>query len=558
MQTSQSRAGRPVLPGPGGQDGETTASQVHIANEEQQQGGAKIFTAQFESLDVNTSPQDGKLLGSAPPPVPLNPDWSGMYKDLPPTLKIAPYFTSTGQSRGRGLFTTQDIKIGPIFNAKPIVNVIEETWLNDRCNSCFLSGLDLDWQEKVDESPIKMLLLSSFEVSLVSCGSRRFPVADWQEVEAMHVSDIKSLNEEHKTTFSNLASRLMQFVGSQTLHEMFSDPKRELVKLASKWFTNSQPTLSIAGDFIGTFQSPVVALINHSCEPNAVLVFPFTPTGDGKFSNSVQVRAIREIKAGDEVTISYADTGMPTWARRQHLKHQYDLDCDCPLCVNPKPDRDVDIRERIMCIKKGCAGHANVPLSKIWAGKKHHSEQYRMQLSCRTSHYEWFIVNVQKVVKLLDRLEARDEEDSKPREDGLRSGPSYIPLPVSLHSLENNLDPRDPEHRAILKKHHNPLPTFLLTGDPMRAYTAARNLSDIAYEAHLMVYGAGGTAAEANTIIGAGFDAAREVLKECEIGFGKDSAVYPIEIVQVKKFCVIAMLLKETIKAGFWGHGAYR
>lgn len=57
----------------------------------------------------------------------------------------------------------------------------------------------------------------------------------------------------------------------------------------------SSPTLTPMGCAI----SPVAALVNHSCDPNVVIVFP--RSGPKKDEPNIQAIAIREIQAGEEV-----------------------------------------------------------------------------------------------------------------------------------------------------------------------------------------------------------------------------------------------------------------
>jgi hypothetical protein len=60
--------------------------------------------------------------------------------------------------------------------------------------------------------------------------------------------------------------------------------------------TRSTPTLLP----IGVALSPVIALINHSCIPNAVVVFPSSKSKEG---NKMKVIAIRDINPASEVSL---------------------------------------------------------------------------------------------------------------------------------------------------------------------------------------------------------------------------------------------------------------
>lgn len=67
--------------------------------------------------------------------------------------------------------------------------------------------------------------------------------------------------------------------------------------------------------------------INHACEPN-VAVHSFT------FDDAtVDVVALRDIRAGEELHISYVDPSLPRGTRRKLLREQYSFECDCERCV---------------------------------------------------------------------------------------------------------------------------------------------------------------------------------------------------------------------------------
>eukprot|EP00899_Mesostigma_viride_P022154 jgi/Mesvir1/3122/Mv05562-RA.1 len=70
---------------------------------------------------------------------------------------------------------------------------------------------------------------------------------------------------------------------------------------------------------------PIAALLNHSCDPSAILLF------DG-----VQgvLHALKDIAVGDEVCISYVELAASTPSRRKELAEQYFFTCNCLRCVD--------------------------------------------------------------------------------------------------------------------------------------------------------------------------------------------------------------------------------
>lgn len=96
-------------------------------------------------------------------------------------------------------------------------------------------------------------------------------------------------------------------------------------------FTLSSPSLTP----IGVAINPTVALFNHSCWPNAAVVFP-SGTKAG-----MHVVALRPIGADEEVVTSYVDISLPAALRRQALERQYYFECACELCSRgPEAGRD--------------------------------------------------------------------------------------------------------------------------------------------------------------------------------------------------------------------------
>jgi len=45
------------------------------------------------------------------------------------------------------------------------------------------------------------------------------------------------------------------------------------------------------------------------------------------------IRALRNISAGEELTIAYVDVAHPLLQRQELLRSQYHFTCDCPYCV---------------------------------------------------------------------------------------------------------------------------------------------------------------------------------------------------------------------------------
>ncbi|XP_063247027.1 histone-lysine N-methyltransferase SMYD3 isoform X2 [Prinia subflava] len=76
---------------------------------------------------------------------------------------------------------------------------------------------------------------------------------------------------------------------------------------------------------------PSMSLLNHSCDPNCVIVFE---------GYQLLLHSVREIQIGEELTISYVESLMPTRDRQKQLLRQYCFECDCLLCQNQEKDAE--------------------------------------------------------------------------------------------------------------------------------------------------------------------------------------------------------------------------
>ncbi|KAI8816967.1 uncharacterized protein EV422DRAFT_488141, partial [Fimicolochytrium jonesii] len=74
---------------------------------------------------------------------------------------------------------------------------------------------------------------------------------------------------------------------------------------------------------IGEGTYPLGSLLNHSCNPNCTVVFR---------GRTQVIRAIRDIEAGEELTITYVDAMLKPDDRRIALMEKYRFTCVCDRC----------------------------------------------------------------------------------------------------------------------------------------------------------------------------------------------------------------------------------
>ncbi|KAJ4457796.1 putative SET and MYND domain-containing protein [Paratrimastix pyriformis] len=68
---------------------------------------------------------------------------------------------------------------------------------------------------------------------------------------------------------------------------------------------------------------PIASFFNHSCIPNAT----FSQNG-----TALNIHALRDIHAGEEITLNYIPLFSSTGRRREHLHRVYHFPCGCPRC----------------------------------------------------------------------------------------------------------------------------------------------------------------------------------------------------------------------------------
>ncbi|KAI0050091.1 SET domain-containing protein [Auriscalpium vulgare] len=79
-------------------------------------------------------------------------------------------------------------------------------------------------------------------------------------------------------------------------------------------------------DYCGVFKS--ICRVNHSCSPNA-----HTRWDADTFAG--ELRAVRSIAAGEEITFPYTDILVPRHERQEFLLRRYKFTCKCPACSLP-------------------------------------------------------------------------------------------------------------------------------------------------------------------------------------------------------------------------------
>ncbi|EJF63742.1 SET domain-containing protein [Dichomitus squalens LYAD-421 SS1] len=180
-----------------------------------------------------------------------------------------------------------------------------------------------------------------------------------QEIRMMH-SNRNSLQPSAFGSHTHLAHSVVRYLGvssPQELEPYGLKSAGDLVDLISRFTTNTFTLTTPALTPIGICVSPTVALANHSCDPNAALVFPRADGGSRVKEPLLSLVALRNVAPGKEIRISYVDTTLPNRLRQNELKEVYSFSCQCKLCCRTTA---ADPREALWC-PKSCGGICPYP-----------------------------------------------------------------------------------------------------------------------------------------------------------------------------------------------------
>ena len=261
---------------------------------------------------------------------------------------LPPLRLSTREQDGRGLSTIEDTGMGCIVLAVTSAAAVglNPAAKSEVCGWCCAPGTEVD------------LCGSCGRVGF--CSSCRPHRMTWHTTSG-ECSALQNIQTEDDGVYAATAALLIRAVlradtcdddadcfwnltGSV---EELNDLQLSSLELMTQILTPALPNLGIdkataqlglakiaqnAHDFgYGRALWPRLELINHSCGPSAYVCVTATE-GVGLSST---VRALREIPAGDAVTIMYRGvSGLHSSERKAELKAKYGWECKCEACVN--------------------------------------------------------------------------------------------------------------------------------------------------------------------------------------------------------------------------------
>lgn len=141
------------------------------------------------------------------------------------------------------------------------------------------------------------------------------------------------LGAERKTSFAQMAGLTRLYMYGEVDNGV-GVPTKDIAQLLAAFACNNHTICNTELQPLGVGLYPTGAMVNHSCRPNAVQSF------DG---GAIVFRAVRPIKPGKEVTISYTDLKATRPERRAFLLQHYHFDIDAGAEASsrdPPPMRD--------------------------------------------------------------------------------------------------------------------------------------------------------------------------------------------------------------------------
>uniref|UniRef100_A0AAX7UNU8 [histone H3]-lysine(4) N-trimethyltransferase n=1 Tax=Astatotilapia calliptera TaxID=8154 RepID=A0AAX7UNU8_ASTCA len=246
------------------------------------------------------------------------------------SIKGLERFDSPG--KGRGLRVTRPFKVGELlFSCPAYSHVLSVKERGCYCEFCF-TRLTL-WQcgkcKKAFYCNVKCQkgdwAMHKLECSAMVAFGENWCPSEISRLVARILAKKDEDNEKREMTEADIA-RFHRFYSK---HLDVPDHK-ELLTLFSQVGCNGFTIEDDELSHLGTAVYPDMALINHSCLPSVIVTYKGT---------SAEVRAVQDMKPGDEVLISYIDLLYPTDDRNNRLRESYYFLCDCQECKSKSKDK---------------------------------------------------------------------------------------------------------------------------------------------------------------------------------------------------------------------------
>ncbi|GAP87692.1 putative set and mynd domain protein [Rosellinia necatrix] len=144
----------------------------------------------------------------------------------------------------------------------------------------------------------------------------------WPAGSPSGMDEIATLDKQKYESFQLLGQAAWHYCGQPKIDTLDpqSIPAGLLSNILSNAFTLSSPLDNV---HLGIGFDPLICSANHSYDPNACLVFN---------QPRQEIRALRVIKAGEEILIKYTEVTEPFSVRQAGLKESHFFTCECTKC----------------------------------------------------------------------------------------------------------------------------------------------------------------------------------------------------------------------------------
>ncbi|KTW29322.1 hypothetical protein T552_01277 [Pneumocystis carinii B80] len=272
-------------------------------------------------------------------------------------------------SREYGIYSTKDFEEGEeIYIVKPLVAILDEKHLPNGCSNCFIC------EEEEEDAGLYLMPCKACKVLQYCC--QKCMEEDWAMFHQYECSFFLSkwpkiipgfmricmrlifYGRNHPcslewNTIKELEGHVSEIMSSERKEEIWilskgiqnftNEPNEKLVlSLLCKIMINSFSLFTSSYDTIGTAIDLTISRIDHSCYPNATLVF------DG---NKIALRSLQKIFIDQEITISYIDVNNTQKNRQDELLSRYYFLCKCIRCKSQEKDESYHILKNTMSIE---------------------------------------------------------------------------------------------------------------------------------------------------------------------------------------------------------------
>ncbi|KAM0791082.1 hypothetical protein ACM66B_004373 [Microbotryomycetes sp. NB124-2] len=125
----------------------------------------------------------------------------------------------------------------------------------------------------------------------------------WPAIEALP-TELKMMAVTKAKGIEDMAGCLIDFVGWETIRQVFPEGPEELEMFVHRWYVSIKPIRDFKGTKIGWTLSPLEALCHPHNQPNAVIIVRPSCKVDNDDEHILQLRALRGIFRGEHITVS--------------------------------------------------------------------------------------------------------------------------------------------------------------------------------------------------------------------------------------------------------------